>query len=173
MCTELSLSDPYRILHPNNKEYTYVPSSLIERNRSRLDFFLISKNLFNKPVNCIIPQSLTSTLFDHKPVTISFKGKLRSQRNIVKDSILNNPDLEYHVKSAIFECYLQHWVPGANIDGSVTNGDEIGVLLGNIGRILTLLKDIQVLEVRISENGANNYDELMLAAKRADIDLIC
>jgi len=36
---ELSLSDPYRFLYPTNREYTYIPSSLVEHNRSRLDFF--------------------------------------------------------------------------------------------------------------------------------------
>jgi len=43
LCRVLSLVDPYRFLYPSNKEYTFIPSSRLEHNRSRLDFFLISQ----------------------------------------------------------------------------------------------------------------------------------
>jgi len=44
LCTQLSLSDPFRVSNPVRKEYTYIPTSLLEHNRSRIDYLL-----FNKP----------------------------------------------------------------------------------------------------------------------------
>jgi hypothetical protein len=35
------LTDPYRFLHPNKKDSTYVPNAMGHRNRSRIDYFLI------------------------------------------------------------------------------------------------------------------------------------
>jgi exonuclease III len=40
MCELLNLSDPFRTLKPNAREYTYVPRSINAINRSRIDFFL-------------------------------------------------------------------------------------------------------------------------------------
>ena len=44
-CRDFNLSDPYRIMYPNHLEYTYVPYGTIRKNRSRLDFFLISTDI--------------------------------------------------------------------------------------------------------------------------------
>jgi len=111
-------------------------------------------------------------MFDHKPVSIFLSGKTRGKKCIVKDSILNTKDLAYHVKSAVYECYLQHWTAGPNLDGTVTSADEIRILLTEIGRIMTLLNEIQLLEIRTAENGPNNLDELSIEGKRAEIELI-
>ena len=40
MCSNLSLTDPYRILYPFKTDYTYTPFGTLRKNRSRLDFFL-------------------------------------------------------------------------------------------------------------------------------------
>jgi exonuclease III len=47
MCHEFSLVDPFRALDPNKREYTFIPSAVNDVNRSRIDFFLMSSNLFN------------------------------------------------------------------------------------------------------------------------------
>ncbi len=39
MCATNNLSDPYRTLYPNKKDYTYTPFGDLRKNRSRLDFF--------------------------------------------------------------------------------------------------------------------------------------
>jgi len=172
-CRFLSLVDPYRFLYPSNKEYTFIPSSRLEHNRSRLDFFLISECFLNNPIQCIIPHSLTTTLFDHKPVRILIEGKKKSRKGIVKDCILEAPDLTHHVRSAVFECYLQHWSPGNNRDGTVTLADEVGVLLGSIGRINTLLVDIQNMDLQTALDGVGNeLNDLLIAGKRAEVQLI-
>ena len=75
LCTELKLLDPYRIFFPTQKEYTFIPSAVGLLNRSRLDFFIISENVLLRTSSCNIPHSLTSTVFDHKPVSLSTKRK--------------------------------------------------------------------------------------------------
>jgi hypothetical protein len=39
MCANHSMSDPFRVLYPNKKDYTYSPFGDTRKNRSRLDFF--------------------------------------------------------------------------------------------------------------------------------------
>ncbi len=45
LCTDTGLVDPYHARYPNRKEYTYIPSDLVKKNRSQIDFFLISKTI--------------------------------------------------------------------------------------------------------------------------------
>jgi exonuclease III len=58
LCLALNLTDPYRILYPNTREYTFIPSGDRQHNRSRLDFFIISCDLSEQVKNVIIPHSL-------------------------------------------------------------------------------------------------------------------
>ena len=39
LCEERSLTDPYRDLHPEDRDFTYIPSGVLRNNRSRIDFF--------------------------------------------------------------------------------------------------------------------------------------
>jgi len=39
LCGDLDLSDPFRILNPEVREFSYIPSGVIRKNRSRIDFF--------------------------------------------------------------------------------------------------------------------------------------
>jgi len=169
---QFSLVDPFRSANPETKEYTFIPSSLNENNRSRLDFFLISHFLCNPSTICTIPHSLTSTYFDHKPVLLSIKGKKRGTRSVIKDTVIKSEDVTFYVKKSIFECYLQHWVPGNNLDGTVTRAEEIQEKLLIIGRISVLLEEIKNAESRNVLEGPNNFVELTIAGKRAEILLL-
>jgi exonuclease III len=62
----LSLTDPYRILHPVKREFTYVPNARMNLNRSRIDYFLIKSDQIDKIIKCDIAHALSSTSFDHK-----------------------------------------------------------------------------------------------------------
>ncbi len=46
LCENFGLSDPYRLLHPDARDFIYIPSGVLRRNRSRIDFFLISDTIF-------------------------------------------------------------------------------------------------------------------------------
>ena len=39
MCTDLMLTDPFRVLYPNKIEFSFSPWGNVRINRSRLDFF--------------------------------------------------------------------------------------------------------------------------------------
>jgi exonuclease III len=67
ICTENLLTDPFRALHPDLRDFTYIPRSG-RANRSRLDFFLVSDNLLQFVTKCYIDNSLPCNLFDHKPI---------------------------------------------------------------------------------------------------------
>jgi len=159
-------------MNPNKREYTYVPSSIIEHNRSRIDFFLVSNSLINQNTRCSIPHSLTSVLFDHKPVLLFLSGKKHFNRNLIKDMTIKHPDLLSHVKNAVWECYLQHCVPGINLDGTHTTREFLQEQILTVGRIAALLEDIKAIESRIAIDGFSINADLELAGKRAEINLI-
>jgi exonuclease III len=78
LCEEYELTDPYRMLQPDGRDYTYVPASVLRQNRSRIDFFLMSKNMLNEVSRCEIAQGFCKKSFDHKSIFLSFKkGKKR------------------------------------------------------------------------------------------------
>jgi exonuclease III len=86
MANILNLTDPYRILHPIKREFTYVPNARVNLNRSRIDFFLISTNIASRLIDCGIEQSLSSTSFDHKK--FSFRWGSKAKKSIVMQLIL-------------------------------------------------------------------------------------
>ena len=171
LCNNLNLIDPFRTLFPNKKEYTFIPSAVNQNNRSRLDFFLISKDIFNEHTNCTIPNCLTTTLFDHKPVLLTFTSTGKNFKAIVKDTVLKNIDLPSHVKSAVFECYLHHTVPTRE-NGGIINEQILQNYLQSLGTINRLLNDIQKLEIKMVLEGFTEIDDLSVRGKRAEINLI-
>jgi hypothetical protein len=48
LCGAVSVSDPFRIMNPDSREYTYNPSGTLRKNRSRIDFFLITDNWYEQ-----------------------------------------------------------------------------------------------------------------------------
>ena len=172
ICNELSLIEPFRAQHPFKKEYTFIPSSLNDQNRSRIDFFLISTIIFNNKTRSYIPHSLTSTYFDHKPVTLHLDEFKKTKKDVIKDTILKEIDLPCYVRSAVYECYLHHWVPGVNGDGTVTSPETVNGHLLTIGRVHQLLLEIKNIEIQVAEHGGGNLNELLVAGKRAEINLL-
>jgi exonuclease III len=93
LCDDIGLCDPYRHFYPDTNEYTYVPFAAGAINRSKLDFFLISTNLLEQCVNCRIPHSLTTSLFDHKQVTLCFKRENQYKKQCLNYVILSDNGL--------------------------------------------------------------------------------
>jgi len=52
LSAHFKLTEPYRAIHPNRREYTYIPAVRENTNRSRLDFFLISDHLLSSVGDC-------------------------------------------------------------------------------------------------------------------------
>ncbi len=108
LCTQSNLIDPFRAKFPNRCEYTYVPSDPVKRNRSRIDFFLISYQLLNSVTEVVISPHLQSKVFDHKAVHLSFKPKsiIGTARPTISHTILRDPDLDLVVALAVADTYL-------------------------------------------------------------------
>jgi len=174
MCTELNLVEPYRTMYPNRQEYTFIPSGIQDQNRSRLDFFLISKNIYGTGTVAKIPHSLQTTLFDHKPIFLDINKAKLHRRDIIKDAILTHEDLPSFVRAAVFECYLQHYIPSNNFHNDPTRPNQFIVdeHLANIGRVMVLLNDIKNLEITTAVEGFNLRRDLEVSGKRAEINLI-
>jgi exonuclease III len=69
ICDTFGLVDPYRLLHPTRRDFTYVTRAGTV-NRSRLDFFLITSNISQCVKKCEINPNLSTTLFDHKSISL-------------------------------------------------------------------------------------------------------
>jgi exonuclease III len=108
ICNRFELYDPFRTLFPNRKDFSYSPWGTLRKNRSRLDFFLVSKNIMGNVEECYISNNTLSKLFDHKAIFLSFnKAASYSNRPTISNAILRDPDLDFVVKLASLECYGQ------------------------------------------------------------------
>ena len=136
LSTSLSLMDPYRGLFPLRRDFTYVNKAVGRKNRSRIDFFLVSIDLFPSISECDIMPGLQSSLFDHKAIILSFypRVKIKSNKITISPAILNDDDIRIVVETAVIECYCHH------IDtNAVRNFNKIESLM-NIGRIWNYLR---------------------------------
>jgi hypothetical protein len=95
------LADPFRILFPNLREFSYAPWGNLRNNRSRIDFFLVSQEIAELVENCYIKPSVQSKLFDHKAIILDFnKREPCTSRPNISSWILKDPDIENVVKLA-------------------------------------------------------------------------
>ncbi len=101
LCEEYELTDPYRMLQPDGRDFTYVPAGVLRQNRSRIDYFLISENMLNEVSKCEIAQGFCKKSFDHKSILLSFKKGKKKGRKCINNRILNNPLLDIAVKLSI------------------------------------------------------------------------
>ena len=58
LCEKFTLSDPFRCFNPNLRDFTFTPRSSMQKNRSRLDYFLVSDSIIPMAHDCFISQSL-------------------------------------------------------------------------------------------------------------------
>jgi Reverse transcriptase (RNA-dependent DNA polymerase) len=107
LCNNLHLLDPFRALYPDKKMFTFSPRFVGARNKSRLDFFLISNSFLGSVTDCAIADSLQSSLFDHKAVTLAFSGKKKFQGPYgVCKKIFTDPEISLIVQLAVIETFL-------------------------------------------------------------------
>ena len=164
ICTELKLTDPYRVFYPTRREYTFIPSAIGLTNRSRLDFFIISESILNKTIICSIPHSLTSTVFDHKPVFLSTKRKKILHKQTITDVILDDPDLNFYVTISVYETYIQHTL----VNEKISEERKMEVL-HTIGHITVILQRIRVAVSALIDDGHNALGELEIEGLRAEV----
>ena len=83
-----NLVDPFRTKNPLRREYSYVPFSQNNKNRSRIDYFFVTANLLNKAT--VIYEPKLGTSFDHKPVMLNLGGKSHQGSKIIDPNLLNS-----------------------------------------------------------------------------------
>ena len=77
LCLDFNLSDPFRTLYPSKRAFSYSPFGTIRRNRSILDFFVVSHSLIPNIVDCSISPGLATKLIDHRTVLLTLGTKKR------------------------------------------------------------------------------------------------
>jgi hypothetical protein len=167
MCEMLKLTDPFRILYPHKIDFSYAPWGNLRKNRSRLDFFLVSESIIPLVEDCSIKPCVQSRLFDHKAVLLNFKKKKApSSRPTISGFILRDPDIELIVKTAAYECYVQNSV---NENFKQRN-------LNRIGRIYKLIRDAGPDSSCLEYSYANLLEDdhreaIMQEIRRISVDL--
>ncbi len=161
MARNLSLTESYRIFYPTRIEYTYIPGCLLQNNRSRLDFFLCSENLMPFCNNCSIPNSLNSTVFDHKPIYLSF-GKVNTVKsNNIKDAVLNDYWLDFQVRAAISDCYINHATVNLNFSNDEKN--NLSNLIGHTIFSIRRMQELKIEQLKFPElDNSNEIENLEL-----------
>jgi exonuclease III len=155
LCNEHGLTDPYRYLYPDAREFTYVPYAEISTNRSRIDFFLISNTLPVQCINCRIPHSVSSLMFDHKQVSLQFRRDNPYKKQTLNDTILKDADLEEIVNISVTECYINHLTLSATLSDV-----DIDSYRRTVGNVCKLQKELTACRLKIAEaiHGNDEYD---------------
>jgi hypothetical protein len=149
-----NLTDPFRTMFPNRKEYTYILNAAANINRSRIDFFLISNNILHNVTESDVPIGKLSSLFDHKTILLSTRKKLlKRDPNKIKDSILDLVPVQLAVKLAVKEFYLN------NTDRESVLGYIINNLRFDFGHIYHRLEQASALELTALKE--NNYNDAL------------
>jgi exonuclease III len=134
LCRDFKLTDPYRILWPERIDYTYIPRDVTKQNRSRIDFFVVSKSIVSKINKCDIMPTVQSKLFDHKAIFINLITiKPAVTIPTISPKIVNDPDLPILVKISVLEIYTRY--------SAIPSAEQRQVSLGILGRCRRLLRE--------------------------------
>ncbi len=85
-----------------------------ENKRSKFNFVSWDFSLSDQVKNVIIPHSLSSTVFDHKCVSLLFNKQINNYNFFVKDNYIHSEEFGAGVHVAVVECYIQHCVVDVN-----------------------------------------------------------
>jgi hypothetical protein len=163
-CEELQCGDPFRALHYDKRDFTYVPRTG-KRNRSRIDFFIISDCLLSLCNKCWISDSLNSVLFDHKSIHLEFTNNMHNAKIFIDNSIFKHPRCSAVLAAAAVETYLQHATP-------LQEGLNIQEGLHSIGNIINKIRQANETEFEIAFGGRTQQLELRLAGLNTEINLL-
>ena len=109
LCMEFNLSDPFRMLYPGRRAFSYSPFGTVRRNRSRQDFFVVSKSLIPNIVDCSISPGLATKLFDHRTVLLTLGTKKKGKTNSgprVGNKFLTKSYVRASVNIAAIKCHV-------------------------------------------------------------------
>ena len=166
-CENFQLTDPFRALHADRRDFTYYPRTR-RVNRSRLDFFLISDTLVTSVSSCEIAPYLGSDLFDHKSVSLALNKPDFKPIQSINLCTLSHPRFKHVVAGAAAECHLQH----ADAPEAVRLGINLDDGLQEIGMFIQKIREINELEMLIADEGLTDFRELSLAEKNTELEAL-
>jgi len=164
ICNEFGLCDPFRMLYPTKREYTYFPAALEHNNRSRLDFFLISNNMCGKISNTFIENALLREMFDHKGIILEFRSNKFPKNKSILNKNLKRWDLNIMVRVEALECYIHH----ANLNEVFDIGEKNRILI-SIGNVHRLMQDYNLRWENYFNEVEVNIDEIAIEGLKQEI----
>jgi hypothetical protein len=174
LCSSFNLLDPFRAFHPTQQDYSYFPHGA-KKNRSRLDFFLISETILGACRSCKISPWLSTKLFDHKSIIIDFTKEKIKPKLFINRSIISNPRTEDVVLASFADTYLAHADPAQPLDNEYVHHLNPTLLLqqqkGIVGDLLRLIRDFNDLSEREIVEPNNNLIPLLKAGIDTEIAL--
>jgi hypothetical protein len=177
ICRDHDLLDPYRAFHPTTREFSYTPRDG-KKNRSRLDFFLISNNLLPHVKKCSIAESISTDHFDHKAILLDFSKEKTFNKLFINRTILSNPRIDDVVLSAYADTYLAHAsLDQPNLGGleqhvfGVNPARELDRQKNTVGTFIRLLKEYNNIEERRALDKNNRLLALLSAEKLTEISM--
>jgi exonuclease III len=114
LCNNFSLTEPYRLLHPEKKTFTYAPFGSTRKNKSRLDFFIVSSSLVKYMSSVDSAQYKLNKLFDHSPVSMVIgKNKPPPEPPKLNNTFLKDKLLKWSVFLSALQVYSRALDAGA------------------------------------------------------------
>jgi hypothetical protein len=150
--TDFNLSDPYRYLNPEKREFTYTPRTG-RNSRSRLDYFLVSDSILGNVCDCGISNTVSTTLFDHKSISLSLSKRNIGKSNIIANNTIIHPRYLMLIAAVTLETYLQHAVPDQD-------GLHLQVALRELGNFYNTFRELNELELQVCLSGNRNEEHV-------------
>jgi hypothetical protein len=169
MCEDLEMADPYRVKFPFRQEFTYKPSDPSKKNRSRLDFFIVTNNLIERINKCYVSPTVQNKMFDHRAIHICLRPKPTTVRvPTISRELLKDPDIDLVVRISVCETYIIH--------SATISEQERNRLLGLIGNSKKNLREAGPDSSILTVGERSEFEELQrsgtIAGIRADLELI-
>jgi hypothetical protein len=166
MCRNRSLSDPFRTLNPDAREFTYNPSGQLRKNRSRIDFFLITDDVYASVDRCTVAQGFCSKSFDHKPIFLQLKKKRGTGRATVSNRTIDHKLAMYVVKIAVYVTFLSACIPMAGL----ASGHLLLRDMETVSNIKTKINNIVFLEGMQLARDLTDPEQESLRNLEAEVD---
>ena len=135
--------DPFRYLYPHKREFSHIPYTMNNRNRSRIDFFLVSSDLAGIITECSYSANKIKE-FDHKSVFLNLGSINKSNLPKIDNYLLNVAGNWQVAVVTALELYLQHTVDA----GDQLLQDRLQALIEVKYNITLLSAHMQGLEKR-------------------------
>jgi len=172
LASEVGLFDPYRVLYPTKRNFTYSPFGHVRLNRSRLDFFVVSANVLQDITDCSCDSAVSLKLFDHKSVSLILGNvkQFTKPPPKLKNSNLEHPFVKHSVTIAAILCHTVSLKVNETCNVLGQYNRIIADMRAKIGTSKALLADLVALFEAETINGKCLEIEHRIATKINEIE---